>query len=447
MTRLRALFVIGLGLLVGGSSLAIMGSVIPLEESAPEAIELGPFPVPELTPGPLTGLVVYLSAGHGYLLHRYHHDGAPFAWGQQRSRRYGMVEDEWTADYVADYLAPALEEAGATVLALRERDRNEVASISDDADASSAASEVAVQVRTELAHGGGYLRLEPNGGMVWLAEVPHDGHWYLYTRWVDDERHDDQAIYTVTAGGQTREVVVDQRHHGGHWWPLGNFCLFEGEVVEIALSGSGNGMLSADAVRLGGGQFVYAPEFDYKVRVHRMFDVAMPHQIDHLGAPPGLETYECGNPISDMRLRPTWASWAHPDHEEAVYLSIHTNASPRGRADGLTVFAGIDRNPVMPAYPGSVRLAEILEKQIWTTVRARDRKYRTRGARLGDFSEISPKYNELPGALLELGFHDDRREAKRLQSRRFQEDATAAIVNSLAEWRDTGRDGSVDAGD
>ena len=44
-------------------------------------------------------------------------------------------------------------------------------------------------------------------------KAPYDGHWYLYARWVDHETHDGQAIFTVVAGDQVREVVVDQRLH------------------------------------------------------------------------------------------------------------------------------------------------------------------------------------------------------------------------------------------
>ena len=433
MRLLRSAFILLLSAMVFTSGAIILISILPGPASEPPPRRTGPYPVPEGPSGPLSDLVVYISAGHGYLLHRVHHDGEPFAWGRQRRRRYGMVEDEWTADFVAQHLAPAIEAAGGTVLALRERDPNPISTVSDDAHWSSYAFEAAVRVQDELAYDKSYLRLEPNGSAAWWLQVPEAGHWYLYARWVDHELHDGRAIYTVNVGGDVREVVVDQRAHGGHWWPLGDFCLPEGETVEVALTGSGDGMLSADAIRIGGGTFVIAPEFDYKVREHRMYDVAMPHQIEHLGAPEALATYECGTPVSDARLRPHWASWASPEGENAVYLSIHTNAA-RGRAQGLTVFAGIDRAQNMSAKPESVRLAQLLEQSIYGHVRAHDGRYQNRGTRPGDYSEISPAHNTLPGALLELGFHDHREEAKRLQTERFQKDAAAGIVEALERW-------------
>ena len=443
MRLLRSAFILLLSAVVFTSGAIILIAILPGPHSEPPPRLTGPYPVPEQPQGPLSGLVVYLSAGHGYLLHRVHHDGEPFAWGRQRRFRYGMVEDAWTQDFVAEKLAPAIEALGGTVIALRERDTNAVASVSDDAHWSSFSEEAAVRVQDPLAYEDSYLRLEPNGGTEWWVEVPEDGHWYLYARWVDDELHDEQAIYTVVAGTEVREVVVDQTVHGGHWWPLGDYCLPAGEIVRVTLNGSGGGMLSADAVRLGGGNYVIAPEFDYKVREHRLYDVAMPHQIEHLGAPEDLATYACGNPVSDARLRPHWASWASPAGEEAVYLSIHTNAA-RGRAKGLTVFAGIDRAAGLEADPNSVRLARLLQEEIYQSVRARDEGYINRGSRPGDYSEISPAHNDLPSALLELGFHDHRQDARRLQTERFRDDAAMGIVEALQRWRSRDATAQVD---
>jgi N-acetylmuramoyl-L-alanine amidase len=395
----------------------------------------GPLPVPAAPERPLSGMVVYVSAGHGWLLHRVRHDGDPIAWGRQRDHVNGMVEDDWTADFVAFDLAPALEQAGATVIALRERDRNPVAVVADDASDAAFVHEALGPVADRLAEDGEYTGAAPTGSAVWWLEVPETGHWYLYARWGEAPEHDDRAVYTVRLAGDVREVVVDQRVHGGHWWPLGDFCLQGGELVEVFLSGSGAGALSADAIRLGGGTFGIVPEFDHDVRLHPYWEVAMPHQLERLGGPPEIGQYACGNPVSDMRLRPHWASWAAPADEDAVYLSIHTNASPWGAARGLTVFTGFDSNPKTPPDPTSALLSVALERAVYEAVREHDPEYRTRGVQLGDFSEISPHHNELPATLLELGFHDDRLDAKRLQTAQFRRDAARGIVEGLIRWR------------
>lgn len=431
----------------GGSEVSRLSSGVPVP---------GPRPVPPAPQGPLAGLVVYLSAGHGWLLHRAQYDGDPISWGRQRSTKYGMVEDDWTALFVADDLAPVLEEAGATVITLRERDRNKQRIIADDwitvpkglsgfGDAFSAFGSERVEddVRAE---GGSHTRLYPGGSASWTLTAPTDGQWYLYVRWLPGEDLDDRAVYTVRMGDEVREVVVDQRYHGEHWWPLGNAALYAGAPVEVTLTGSGNLPLSADAVRLGGGSYEIMLPFNFKMRSALMWEVAMPHQLDLLGGPDWLAAYDCGNPVSDQRLRPHWASWASEHDEEAIYLSIHTNAfagggGRRGRRfsapKGFTAFWGAESSPLTPADPDSVLLTQLLDKHVSQSVRANDKGYVDRGARVGDYSENSPIHNALPAALLEMGFHDHPEDAKRLQSQRFRTDAAEGILEGIIEWRES----------
>lgn len=414
---------------------AVLAGPIAIERGHVRMAERGRRPVPEIPAGPLTGLVVYVSAGHGWLLHRIDHDGEPISWGPQRPRLYGLVEDEWTAAFVAEDLAPALEAAGATVIALRERDRNPVAVVREEAGASTGTFGIDRVVIDDLASGGTALRLHPGGSATWRLDVPSEGHWYAYARWLDDDRQDAEAIYTVRLGEQMREVVVDQRTHGGHWWPLADACLPGGSTVEITLTGSGTAELSADAVRIGGGTALVLLPFSYEIVRRPFAEVAMAHQLERLGGPESISVYDCGNVVSDMRLRPHWASWASPEGEEAAFLSIHTNAADGEKARGLTVFYGHDTDPPTPPDPRSVLLSHAVERALYDAVAARDPGYGRRGVLPGNFSEISPVHNELPATLLEMGFHDDEQDARRLQTRSYREDAARGIVTGLTEWR------------
>ncbi|MEZ4241055.1 MAG: N-acetylmuramoyl-L-alanine amidase [Myxococcota bacterium] len=429
-----AVAVLGLG--VAAQQGALPFATVADPEGPPPALDPAPRPVPPGPDGPLAGLVVYVSAGHGLLLHRVNHDGDPIAWGLQRSPRYGMVEDDWTARFVADDLAPALEAAGATVIAMRERDTNPEAVVVDDGYEGFASYGAREVVPDELAEGGLSTVLAPGGSASWRLTVPETGHWYLYTRWSEADEQDPQAIYTVTTGADSRTVVVDQRGHGGHWWPLGDDCLEGGSEVEVTLTGSGPYPLSADAVRLGGGTFDIVQPWNLAVQSAPWWRVSFTHQVERLGGPDWISTYECGRHVSDMRLRPHWASWAAESDDDAVYLSIHTNASPRGRPQGLTTFYGVDSNPPTPADPESVRLATLMHQHLYATVHAQDKGYRSRGTRPGDYSEISPVHNTLPSALFEMGFHDNPEEAqKRLQSPLYRKNAAKGLVEGLVDWR------------
>ncbi|MEN0068386.1 MAG: N-acetylmuramoyl-L-alanine amidase, partial [Myxococcota bacterium] len=423
-----------LALLGLATGLGLMWGVWPASVESKPPPPSGPWPVPKTPKGRLSGLVVYLSAGHGYKLHRSLIDGHAISWGQQRIRTNGILEDEWTANYVADVLAPALEAAGATVIALRERDRHSFGVVADDGTPSFAATGLEHRVSDPLALDGSYARLWPHGGAAWWLRAPEAGHYYVYARWASAPDLDERAVFTVQTPSATRDIVVDQTVHGGHWWPLGDDCLFEGDDVMVYLHGSG-GPVAADAVRLGGGNYtIVAP--DRRVRDHPFFEVSFPPQVFHLGAPANFDEYATsGEPISDQRLRPFWASWASPSGEDAVYLSIHTNAAPRrGRAQGLIVFAGVDNDPPTPAHPGSVRLANHVERELVAAVRVNDRKYKTRGVKPGNFSEISPLRNALPGVLIELGFHTSRKDARRLQKPQYQRDATKGIIEAFSKW-------------
>lgn len=395
----------------------------------------GPRPLGEPPEGPLKGLVVYLSAGHGWLLHRVHHDGEPISFGRQRDVSYGMVEDEWTARFVADWLAPALEDRGATVIALRERDRNPESLVVEDAPPAFAATGILGEVPAPHASAGAQTRLVPGGTAIWRFRVPDTGHWYLYTRWAEAPDQDPAATFTTVVAGEGRDTVVDQRTHGGHWWPLYDGCLPGGAEVSVVLTGSGDGIVAADAVRIGGGTFHLVLPWSLEQRSLPYSEVAMAHQLERLGDPDDLAQYECGATVSDMRLRSWWTSAVHPPDEEAVYLSIHTNASPVGRARGLTVFYGVDSSPPTLTEPDSRRLARLVEDALWDTVHAHDPGYATRGTRMGDYSEISPIHNALPSVLLEMGFHDDRQDAARLQTSAFQADAALGITRGLEAWR------------
>lgn len=410
----------------------------PEEPPWEEPMSAGARTVPDVD-GPLAGMVVYVSAGHGYLLHRRNFDGDPIRWGLQRDAYHGLIEDLYTARFVADVLAPELEAAGAQVVALRERDRHGVAMVVDDQDpidgGSFAAEGWRRRVPDALAEGDHASQLEAGGLARWRVTVPEEGHWYLYGRWLDDPRHDAQAVYTVVAGDKVVETVVDQRTHGGHWWKLADLCVPGGTEVEVTLTGSGGGWLSADAVRLGGGSLTWGPPPDYVVRQHAYADVSFAHQHDWLGGPEHLRYYACGTPRSDMRTRPNWVSWASPVGEEAVFLSIHTNG---GRDQGAIVFAGVDSNPVTPPHPGAEALASFVEQRMVASGKEVDPTYRSLGWRHGDYSEVSPVHNRLPGALLELAYHDHPKDAARLKDPVMQRALATGIVEGVVDWREAG---------
>ena len=419
------------GCLLGAVFLAVIIPWLsePPPAAAPAGLDPRPRPVPAVD-GPLAGLVVYVSAGHGYLLHREHHDGVPIRWGLQRDAWHGIIEDLYTAAFVADQLAPRLEAAGATVIALRERDRNREAVVLEERDAAVAGA--TRWLADPLASQGYSLEIAPGGYATWTLEVPHEGHWYLYLRWSADDSYDATAIATVSGPGISHETVLDQRSHGGHWMKIADESLPAGTPLEVRVDGAGAAPFTIDALRLGGGTLRVVPEPDFVYREHPAFDVSFAHQWDWLGAPEDVAMYPCTNPRSDMRLRPHWVDWASPDDEDAVYLSIHTNG---GRGQGAIVFAGIDSTPPTPPRPGSEALAAAVEAELVGSGRTVDPTYASKGWLWGDYSEVSPVHNPLPAILVELAFHDHPADAARLRNPRMQAAMASGIVEGVVRWR------------
>lgn len=366
-----------------------------------EPAEPQPAPMVDTRPvGPLTGMVVVLSPGHGRLEHlsvREHQRSLGYFF--QRPARNGLQEDLWTSRFVVDHLAPAFEAAGAIVLSLRERDLH------------------AVSVHASLG---------PDAPTATLV-APQAGRWRLYARWQADAG--DVSAKVVIKTGTGRQVVdIDTTRHHGVWWPLGGVDLET--TVDVGLHAEGP--LPRMELRLGGGSFEI--EVGGRTRRTPWHEVAALHHLPQLGGPEALLRLDDGRRISDMRFRARWASWAVDPADEAVFLSIHTNA---GRGVGSAVFYGHDPDSIPPRgpEPHSRHLAEQVADSMGGALVDRVPSWRHRGVRLGNFSEISPHWNAVPAAMIELGFHDHRADAALLLDPVFQDAAAVGIVAGVARWR------------
>ncbi len=397
----------------------------------PEAV------VVHTTDGPLAGMVVHLSAGHGRLLAK-NSRGEVITWSWQRDARYGMREDEWTADFVIDHLAPTLEAAGATVLTLRERDRADIGASVDDADAGFSVEGTATFAPDQLAWGPGAQVLDGTTRATWTVPPMPPGTYRVYARWVAGPDRAPDARYTVS-GATGRDVwTVDQRVHGGVWWPLGDVTVTDAIGATIRLDGGG-GRLSADAVRIGGGVASPGPDFE----LAPLHQVAPVHRQPSLGGPVDLLWLEDGVESSDIRFRARWASRVSPPPEEAVFLSIHTNA---GRAHGTEIYAGAETSPPMSTLPASATLAAELFRTLDASTRTINPTWYVEPPKRGDFSEISPKWQELPSALLEVGFHDSPADVKWLLREDFRQAFADGIRDGLVAWRQAQGGPLVDTG-
>ena len=205
-------------------------------------------------------------------------------WRWQRPTLFGTNEDLFTQTIVVPYLIPMLEKAGAVVFTPRERDwqRHEVIVDNDDHHNLIGYRETGYrQPWQTLAsgfalHSGHYTDGENpfTAGTARWAEtttskskysavsyqpsIPEAGRYAVYVSYQTVEGSIDDAHYTVWHKGEQTEFRVNQQMGGGTWVYLGTFdfdagCNEWNCVVLTNQSHRRNGVVTADAVRFGGG--------------------------------------------------------------------------------------------------------------------------------------------------------------------------------------------------
>lgn len=215
--------------------------------------------------------------------HGYYFEQKLNRWEWQRARIFQTVEDLYTQSYVLPYLVPMLENAGANVLLPRERDvqTNEVIVDNDFNRGKSTYIEENDVAEWEKGNSPGFANLNEQitgtdnpfrdgtfrqiksikkgkpSYATWIPEIPQDGKYGVYVSYKTLPNSVDDALYTVYHKGGATSFKVNQRMGGGTWIFLGYFNFEKGlsdsKIVVSNLSGKPGEMVTADAVKIGGG--------------------------------------------------------------------------------------------------------------------------------------------------------------------------------------------------
>ena len=204
-------------------------------------------------------------------------------WMFQRPYLYCTTEDLFTQSIVVPYLIPMLENAGATVFTPRERDwqKNEVI-VDNDMD-NTEGSYAESNARFEWESGapgfckkqpvytdklnpfaeGSYRYIEATTNKrqlstaIWMPEIKESGDYAVYVSYKTLPNSVSDAGYTVVHQGVATSFKVNQQMGGGTWVYLGTFYFTKGKdnqnCIYLTNLSSYRGVVSADAVRLGGG--------------------------------------------------------------------------------------------------------------------------------------------------------------------------------------------------
>jgi len=416
--------------------------------------------------GSLKGKTVYLSAGHGW-------NWTGSSWKTQRIVYQGFIEDHNNAEVVTQYLIPYLENAGATVIPVRERDWSAARVIADN---DQGAPVFTVVGDWPTSSGTGYAGLTyrfattvnsatPSAVATWTLNVPAAGRYAVYAWVYPSSNRSRDAHYTVHHAGGATLVTIDQLIYPQTWRYLGTFP-FNAGAASVTLDNRSASpetrAVIADAIRLGGGQFDTLSGLSLLVPTS---DTPLPAP----GAPPYKPWWETATfywsqwmglrpsewpYLNDVVARPIYARWNQrasgaASAEDAVYISWHTNGStgaPDAAARGTVSY--VHNNDTYPRTPGSTELQAAVHNELIHDIHAGwDPAWKDRGQGQLNLGELRMLWDadyahaRIPGVLLEIAFHDNYEDALALKEPAFNQLAARAVYQGIVKYFEA-RDGT-----
>ena len=210
-------------------------------------------------------------------------------WQWQRPALYCTTEDLFTQSIVVPFLMPMLENSGALIYTPRERDWQPQSVIVDNNLVSGASQyfegpankgawqEVQggfmprdgyfVDHENPFAEGTSRLTSSSSSDKAtalakWMPEIPETGRYAVYVSYKSCDTSVPDAHYSVLHAGGVTHFRVNQQIGGGTWVYLGTFDFNAGAMehqgVVLDNASTHKGVVSADAVRFGGGMGIVA---------------------------------------------------------------------------------------------------------------------------------------------------------------------------------------------
>ena len=227
----------------------------------------------------LDGNIIALWQSHGWYF-----EPELNRWEWQRARTFQTVEDLYTQSYVVPFLIPMLENAGAYVFSPRERDMGtiEVIADNDGGKATGKYAETSGELKWKDGDMPGFAYLKNQykdfenpftegsyrvvaatsqedklSTATWSVDMPEAGNYAVYVSYKTLPQSITDAVYKVNSLSGTETFIVNQKMAGGTWVYLGHFPLAKGlneNLVELVnYSEEGRGVVTADAIKVGGG--------------------------------------------------------------------------------------------------------------------------------------------------------------------------------------------------
>jgi len=385
--------------------------------------------------GPLSGKLIYSSAGHGWT----NDNTSTSLWYTQRPESHGVVEDFGNLDQMNLY-ADLCFRAGATIVPLRPLGYQHIERVIDNdsgqawfygqwSDSASTASfgfsgaDVPYKFAAAAEKESAVARFQP---VIPLTDI------YPVYCWARSGADRVNQTYRIAYAGGVMEVDVDHRRVGNGWVYLGSYLFAEGSggYVEVTnqvrdpQSVVDKGVVIADAIRFGngmgdvnrGGGISRFPREEESSRywIERSIDPDYP---------PVYEAFtDREDQSNNVGSAPRFA--AHMNRETAggffdrVFMSFHSNAS------GGRGVVGLYNSHAVMRPDHQIELAKLTADELNAELNRAGielskgwfvRPVRTDGHI--NFGEIRRDYlnNEMSATIIEVAFHDDPDDAALLR--------------------------------
>lgn len=407
----------------------------------------------------LDGRDIALWAGHGY-----YYCNTEERWKWQRAPFFSTVEDLLTQSYITGFLAPMLENAGACVLIPRERDTQTTEIIVDNGDsfysetsgkngkwenspAAGFAQKKTPYVSGENPFKDGTARMSQSKSEATASYrpfFPETGDYAVYVSYQTLDKST-YAEYTVRYAGGERRFTVDQRMGGGTWVYLGTFRFTEGETdqgVTVRGSENGNGIITTDAVRFGGGTGNISRGGN--TSGYPRYAEAATYWLQWSGYPESVYSLnDCNDDYKDDYMsRGEWVNSMKKDFGIPVdmALALHTDAGSAisdSIIGTLAIYRELSENKTSYS-DGRQRitareLADIIQTSIVDDIRAVYRHDWTRRG-LRDRSYIEARVPDVPTALIELLSHQNFPDMQYALDPEFKFTVSRAIYKGILKY-------------
>ena len=283
--------------------------------------------------GALADKTLFISQAHGWIDY-----DSVVEWETQRGITNDIVEDFVNAEAINQYLLEYLNNAGAKVFTMRERDMNQNMVIVDNEDAASFPAngtfeEVGDSLLFSDSAANGFKNFQApysssndpfrsNGGsdrlittdtietarVIWRPVIPEDGYYHVYVSYSGVGDRPSDAKYIVHHGGIETTVTVNQELHRYVWNNIGQFYFKAGSDDFVALSNQSSESgttVSADAVRFGGGMGDIQGNYHPVISTHPRWEEGARPWVQFQGA--SSSVYASG----DVSARSRFADWEH----------------------------------------------------------------------------------------------------------------------------------------